>query len=252
VRLIASAVVSCDAENRVDEVLSRKDWQDFSHIPVRRDGRICGVLDRRDASLDAEAGQQMRPLDDSLLISASTPIDTFIHALDDTDYRLVVDRGGVIAIVTRSDLQKLPVRSLAFTVITHMEMVMGDLIRKMCPDDWLNRGLDDRDRANIEGWYRRAKQEDIGIDRLAVASLAHKGTVITSLRVMPAEFGASIDEIVKLRNDLAHANTFLEDEPALNMFVARYKSACRWVDEIRKRLNEEEIDRSSAATGSNQ
>lgn len=114
---------------------------------------------------------------------------------------------------------------------------MTDLIQRMCPSAWFYR-LEDQDRKSIEDCYQRAQKEGIDIGRLAGASLGQKARVINLLGVMPAEFQASIDGIRKLRNDLAHANALVEDGPSLTTFVARYKSACRWVDEIQKKLNE--------------
>jgi len=50
-------------------------------------------------------------------------------------YRLVLVGTAIKGVVTCSGLAKAPVRLLAFTLVSHLEMVMTDLIRTRCPDD---------------------------------------------------------------------------------------------------------------------
>ena len=85
-----------------DETTARQRFnerEDITQVPVRKGERIVGVWFREDGFL---------PLDDTMLISEATPISQFIPMTG--AFRLVLKRGAIGGIVTRSDLNKLPVR----------------------------------------------------------------------------------------------------------------------------------------------
>jgi hypothetical protein len=70
----------------------------------------------------------MRRPDDGLLVASDEPLKRFIPLLVESPYRLVVRGTRIEGIVTNSDVHKLPVRLLAFALVTHLEMTMADVI----------------------------------------------------------------------------------------------------------------------------
>jgi len=79
-------------------------------------------------------GKRRRPLDDSLLVSADAPLWDFLHTVHEQPYRLVVDKTKIAGIVTWSDLLKLPVLVLAFSLIAELERAMNERIKEKYGD----------------------------------------------------------------------------------------------------------------------
>src|SRR5690606_17559730 len=92
--------------------------------------------------------------------SADEPLTTYIHLAPESPYRLVVDGAEINGIITRSDLQKLPVRLYVFTHVTHLETVMRDLIVMHIKEEslWLKELKDERQRALRRSRYWQKKQ----------------------------------------------------------------------------------------------
>jgi hypothetical protein len=128
--------VYCHSSDDAAEVMARADWRSFDCVPVKHDHRIVGVLER-DQDLRGPAGGCMRSLDESLLVSSEEPLKGFIPLLVESPHRLVVQGTRIEGIVTRSDVHKLPVRLLAFALVTNLEMTMADLIvRRSTDGNW--------------------------------------------------------------------------------------------------------------------
>jgi hypothetical protein len=66
-----------------------------------------------------------RPLDDSILVSADAPLWHFNHAVHEQPYRLVVEQTRITGIMTWSDLLKVPVLVLAFSLMAELELAMN-------------------------------------------------------------------------------------------------------------------------------
>jgi hypothetical protein len=99
----------------------------LDQIPILDDGRMVALWER--------VGEWKRLLDDSLLVSADAPLWDFIHTLNEQPYRLVVDKTKIAGIVTLSDLLKVPVFVLAFSLLAELELAMNRRILEQYEDD---------------------------------------------------------------------------------------------------------------------
>jgi CBS domain-containing protein len=88
----------------------------IANLPVvGADGQVVGVL---------ESGT-LRPLDDGVLVESQRSIEALIDdLLDPPYYQLVVSDGRIDGIVTASDLNKAPVRVLAYATVARLETAM--------------------------------------------------------------------------------------------------------------------------------
>ena len=219
--------------------------EDISQVPIRSGNRIVGVWFREDG---------FRTLDEMMLISDATPISQFIPMTG--AFRLVLKRGAIDGIVTRSDLNKLPVRLLSFGLITHLELQMACLIETRHPSDsWLSL-LDPRRREDIE---KRFKRDLAGPDwegrttRLGCTFLTDKFKILGEEPDFGADLAADQNEINLLRKKLAHSDNYVWDDEPLENFCKRYELAQSWVARLHQLLvHEEEAHRSGAAAGSDQ
>jgi predicted transcriptional regulator len=172
VRHIATAPLCfCSASDQVGAVLSAAEFKIYSQIPVRNGDRTCGVLERAHCNLEGTVRQAMKALDDSILVAAGAPLMEYLEMATNSGYRLVVDGGNVNAIVTRSDLQKLPVRVVVFTLITNLELLMADVIRslKLVPPGW-KQHLSDGRREKVKEKFDKLRTNRASVRNLIVES----------------------------------------------------------------------------------
>jgi CBS domain-containing protein len=225
---------TCTADSDVNEVLSNPSQKDFDHIPVKSGDRIVGVLERESQARDGTVRDYMRPLDDSMLVSAEEPLPKFLPTLVASSYRLVVRGVEVRGIVTLSDVAKLPVRLVAFTLVIHMEAMLADVIRREGGDDeeWLKR-LRPEQRKMVEKRLKRRRKQNIHLlSPIEVTDLSHKITVVGKLRGQ-RDFENELRPIVKLRNSLAHAADFVEECGGVKGLLERLALVEHWIDALK-------------------
>ena len=145
-------------------------------------------------------------------------------------YRLVLRGQKIDGIVTRSDLLKLPVRLLAFARITHVELILANLIKKRFNDNdsWLYMLDDDRQRGvkNKQRWLR-LQQADPPL--LELTGLRDKSNIVAQLYKPGASFVSDMNEVTELRNKLAHAGDFAPDIESIKAFLERLELADAWI-----------------------
>lgn len=181
-------------------------------VGVRENGIIVGYLDQ-DELEEGTCGQFTRPFDDAHVIVDAAPLSEVVLALRETPRLFVNLLGRVGGIVTRSDLQKPPVRMWLFGMVTLVEMRFTRLIELKCPDeDWrqfLSAGRLEKASGLLEERARRNQQ----IDLLDCLQFSDKGQIIarcerirnltqfTSKRQIEQVFKS----LERLRNNLAHS-----------------------------------------------
>ncbi len=237
VELIAAFLLeTCLVSEKAADVLANSRFEDFTCIPVREgeDGPIIGVLERPQTPEQEASEPRMRPLDGSMLISAEASLRELIPLLRQSPYRLVVTEKGVEGIVTRSDLQKLPVRLYVFALITHLEQLMRDIIAERYPnDDWFVL-LPPQLRKSIEKDWQKLKERDLTISKLECASLSAKCTILE--QVLPPEEGKKLSEehkmIVDLRNTIDHATSYANDAQRGQDFIDCHHKILGWIETL--------------------
>jgi predicted transcriptional regulator len=225
---------SCSASDPVMSVLEAEAWMGYSQIPVRDGDDICGVLERAGCKRDGTARGAMRFLDESMLIAAGSPLIEFLDLAAGSAYRLVVDGGKVNGIVTRSDLQKLPVRVVVFTLVTNLELLMADVIRCRTaePSAW-KQYLTEGRRAKLEEKFDRLSGEDFDLDELTCTDFCDKRTILKlMLEDLPEGFNQDLKEIEELRNSVCHAGEYAQDRRQLMVFLDRFQRTRRWTGEL--------------------
>lgn len=230
--IAALGLRTCSPSEQVTNVLSNLALKDFDQIPVRDGAQIVGVVERKPGTAEGSVRDHMRSLDHSILVSAEEPLRTFLPTLDKAPYRLVVTGPEIKGIVTLSDVGKLPVRLMAFTLVTHLELVLADLIRRRYGDssDWLPL-LGPKQREKIEGHWKRREMRNLHIPLLDVTDLGHKITVVGKFRGL-SDWETRRKQIVGLRNSLGHASDFIEACKGVSSFLSGLRSVEHWIGEL--------------------
>jgi hypothetical protein len=237
--------------DNVDDVLKRDDLADFDYLPVQnRDGRIVGLLERRSGTRAGAVSEAMRSLDEELLVSSDSPLMDFLPEMKSTRCRLAVDGHRIRAIVTRSDVLKLPVRLLTFCLITHLEMVMTKLIRERFTNEseWLDK-LSEPRASKIRSEFEERRHSRLDPSHLEFATLCDKRDVLRKTLALESKrkFDNDVDNIEKLRNQVVHASDYITDTDSVVGFIETLQSCRDWITELENHFHGGGSNRSDVA-----
>jgi hypothetical protein len=220
--IAAFPLLTCCAADDLGEVRSRPDLEGIDQIPITDDGRIVALWEH--------SGEwQRRPLDDSILVSADAPLWHFIHTVHEQPYRLVVEQTRITGIVTWSDLLKVPVLVLAFSLLAELELAMnGRILERYADDTWVKL-LDNDEQKRIRGRRRKLEKENLVLPTIELADLWHKAKVLRGIFGAGRDFEAELEKVVKLRNDVDHVKDMVRGDADLKGFVEHLETAETWL-----------------------
>lgn len=224
---------TCAASDDVAQILADPELAGFDHIPVQQGSKIIGILERKAAPGKGQAAAHMRPVEPLSLVSAHAPLRLFIPHVAQNHYWMVVGVTGINGIVTRSDLLKLPVRLHAFTMVSHLETVMADVIRTLRGSEsgWLAL-LSKKRRKRISEKQKMLQDERLDPPLLELTDFCDKRTAVAKLLNLGKDFVEQLRGIERLRNRVAHAATLVNDDAEMEQFVQRLSAAERWIAEL--------------------
>lgn len=228
---------TCSPNDLVSEALSACELSDFDQIPVRDDGgHVVGVLIRTKVPCAGKVSDVMCHLDESLLISGEATLISFIRIAGTAPYKLVLNQDGIKGIVTRSDLLKLPVRLLAFAGVTHLETLMFDVIRarfKFGDDAWLNL-LKSKRRDKIREKEQKLKRSRMDLDLLELTDFCDKRELVKSAFGLGEDFAEELKQAEHLRNQIAHAATFISSDATARDFAIKLQKNEHWIARLQE------------------
>ena len=232
---IATFPVSCSSSNElIGEVF--KKYPDYDFIPVKKEGKIIGVLERNLESENEIADHvedHLRHLDDGILIESNEYLYELINSFPSTSYfRLVVRGSKIDGIITRSDFLKLPVRVYAFSLISELELLMKRIIQikwKNNSNGWLDL-LSPKRKEKINKAYENFKKMRMEPDLLEFTFFEDKGTILKkSFSTLTDKFCDDIGSIVQLRDALVHARNYLQNDKSLQNLLLRLDKTNKWI-----------------------
>lgn len=225
VRLIATSrkhLEMCEADEILQAVATRNEANNkFDHLPVTRAGdgnaRIHGLIrmvpflyGKREPN--GRVRDYMEPLSEENLISADAGILSFVRNADTHPCRFVIAGPKIVGLVSLSDIQRLPVRPVLFMLITHLELLMTEVINAQFEhsDRWKDLLTAGR-RKLLEKNIDRAKSSNIYVSSLLMTQFCDKRDVISQfarIKSISYMFEHDMKIVEELRNALAHASEY--------------------------------------------
>ena len=211
---------------------------DFDQFPVKQGDATVGILLRQGDHTAKTVRDAMQPLREGLIISADMPIANLIPQLRESHYRLVLRGGRIDGLVTQSDLLKLPVRLVVFALITHLEQVMTDVVSVHWPNDSWVAKLSEGRQTNLVNKEAKLRDRGMNLVKLELTEFGDKRDLCKRLLEHgKSKFEKELDSLRDLRDQLAHAATFVDGsdgKTGVAAFVDKFESAKRWIDELTK------------------
>jgi len=214
----------------VDEMKRR----DFDYAPVfhSSDPRV-GVLGlvsrRRLGELVSQGGQLTKDTPGVYHyqwydgVSARSDLDGLLRQMAERPVWIVEDEGDAgeeygeihveYGIVTRSDLNKHPIRVIVYEVLAKLEMALADLVREHLTNhlDWIRR-LSEESQARILGYWELSKLQGVDLGPVVGATLADLLNVLARNENLRGRLGYdsrnafedSVGGIAGVRNQTMH------------------------------------------------
>ena len=190
----------------------------FSTLPVldENEQRVLGLYDASQwfngTAPDAPIGDAFQLLSEDMLVAEDASIFDFLRQADNYATNLVVRSTQIAGLVSLSDIEQLPVRTALFTLINSFEMAMASLIESRIPrpDDWKALLAEGR-RKLLDERIAAAKRNDTYTGDLLLTQFCDKHAVMAKAKLLAVprnELDDRIGKIERLRNDIAHANSF--------------------------------------------
>lgn len=215
-----------------------ENYPDFDQFPVKQGDETVGILLREGKHEGRTVGEAMQPLREGLIVSADMPIADLIPELKENHYRLVLRGGRIDGLVTQSDLLKLPVRLVVFALITHLEQVMASVITARWPDDSWFAELNEGRQSKINDKEFELRRRGMNPPKIELTEFSDKQDLCKKLfDGNKPKFKAELKSLRELRDQLAHAATFVDrsdGKTGVVAFVEKFESATRWIDELTK------------------
>ncbi|MEP1422429.1 MAG: hypothetical protein ABJK59_11720 [Erythrobacter sp.] len=215
--------------------------QGFSFLPVvDDDDRIIGLYNA-ERWFESEAPDE--PIDgdylklsEEIVIGANASIFDFIRNAHKYSTKLVVSGDGVSGLVSLSDIQQLPVRAALFALVTSLEMAMSIAIEEKWPrpDAWigeLSSGRQNKLKDEIEA----AKKRDGFVSEITFTQLSDKTDLLLKGNLISGSKRSRDKEMTairRLRDNLAHANSYADTPDAAAAVCAIVRSIYRLKDEL--------------------
>lgn len=250
VRLIATPrdqLETCKAEDNLRAVATRNEVQRFDFLPVVRAGhggaRIHGLIQmtpflRGEREPEGGVCDHMKPLSEENLISVDAGILTFVRNADTHQCRLVIAGTEIVGLVSLSDLQRLPVRPVLFMLITHLELLLAEVIRAEfgAGDGWMGRLSPER-CGKLGSNLTERQNNDMENDPLLMTQFCDKVSIIGKRPDLPVSRRAFKSEMTRaedLRNAVAHANDFAATPEAARQTCITARIVENWIDRLRR------------------
>jgi hypothetical protein len=209
-----------------------ENYLEFDQFPVKQGDATVGILLREGDHASKTIREVMQVLRDGLIVSADMPITDLILQLRDNHYRLVLRGGRIDGLVTQSDLLKLPVRMLLFGLISHLELCLRALIRvRVTGQEWIDL-LQSKRRNEIKGKLDKLKKARFEPDPLELTYFGDVVKVLAHQRDLGAGFKTDMDALHNLRNDLAHAKTYISSATDVKQLANQFQNIQLWITKI--------------------
>jgi len=212
VDLLAEDLHRCKLHNSSPEIKQEMTEKDFDIYGVEEHGKVIGYV-MREKLIDGKIEDNFQPFHSGDLVSDSTSLIQLLEILRNKKYFFILERNTVTKIVTLADLQKQPIRMLAFSLISLLEMLLISLIKEEYPDESWKEKLSEERLHKAEEMLKLRIEKNEALTLLDNTQLADKGTIIVKTDKLTKQLGFEsksrckgfFKNIETLRNNTAHA-----------------------------------------------
>jgi CBS domain-containing protein len=173
---IAEPLVSFDATTNAAEVLDVMKQHSYEVVGIRQQGVVVGYVERDELG-GGPCSDCLHGFDAAPIVSDSDSFPTVVLQLSDAPRLFVTTLGQIGGIVSRSDLQKPPVRMWLFGMVTIIEMRLMHLIEVQFPDGAWRQLLSEGRLEKAELLLEERKRRNQDLNLLDCLQFSDKGLI---------------------------------------------------------------------------
>lgn len=212
VDLLAEDIYTCSLYEDALRVKTEMIERDFDVYGVEENGKITGYILKEELS-EGMIEDFYRQFRSEELISDSTSLIELLDILRDRTYLFILEKNKVGKIVTIADLHKQPIRMLAFSLISLLEMLLISLIRDAFPNESWKEKLSEERLLKAKEMLNKRIVKNEALTLLDNTQLGDKGTIVRKTPELINQLGFNSNQKCKdffknvevLRNNTAHA-----------------------------------------------
>ena len=214
---ITELFCSFDESAIAQDVKKFLDENDYDVIGVRTNGMINGYA----YSSNLAKGQlikYMKKFKQSELLSDTASISKVFKMMEYFDRIFVLSFGSVAGIITRGDLQKIPIRMWLFSLISLIEMQMLRIIRERYPGKSWEELIHPERYKKVDEYFKNLKKKNEEIELVDCLQFCDKREIILKTEDILEKFKCSktkfcelLEDLEELRNNLDHAQNIITD-----------------------------------------
>lgn len=174
--------VGARPDERLGPVSDRLRADQFTYAPVIEGKMPVGLVTQSTERPRASVRSVMRPLDGSLLISSDTSLRDLPAALRDEPFLFVLQGRRLTSFVTPADMGAAPARTYYYLLLSQLEILLADLVRRSFPDQStaLAELAADR-RSHCEELLKELRARDEALDPVAAMGLVDLITIAKTI-----------------------------------------------------------------------
>jgi len=211
-RDIAEPLLSFDATNTCSEVCKALDYRQQEVASVRIHGSVEGYV-RRSVLADGDCARHIRHFTVDQVVSGDSTLADVVHVLTRHDYCFVNMLGVVTGVISRDDINKPMVRMWLFGLVTMIEMMLVQLIRKYFPDDRWQQEVAEKRLEKALAFQAERQRRNQHCQLLECLQFSDKGQILLAHPQAMESLGFAtknaakrvIKDLESLRNNLSHA-----------------------------------------------
>ena len=219
VRDIAEPLAAFDSTASAATVRAAMEASGYVAAGVRENGIVVGYLEQAELG-NGSCIDFVKPFEDACVVLDTTGFAEAILALTSTPRLFVSVLGDVGGIVTRTDLQKPPVRMWLFGMVTLIEIRFTQMIERNWSADTWKQFLSEGRVRKAEELHAERTRRNQQIRLLDCLQLSDKGQIIarhealrkTTLFESRRQMDQAVKDLERLRNNLAHSQDIVNSD----------------------------------------
>ena len=213
---IAEPLLSFDADKPAKNVRQFMSDNNLDVVGIRKDGVVTGYVQLEDLA-DGNCADDMHYLDENIVLHQTSSYRDVIDCLSRSKYCFVSVLGSVSAVITRSDIQKPPVRMWLFGMISIVEMHISRTLKAKYQDSSWQILISANRLKKSQSLQEDRKRRNQKLSLLDCLQLADKVKILMKDPDMRKDAGfeskreaeKTIRDFESLRNSLAHAHNIV-------------------------------------------
>lgn len=214
---IAEEITAISITDSIDQAKYIMREKGFDILGIKENGSIIGYVRKDDLNEGSTLGTVTRTFQTGEIVSETTSLIETLFLLKETERIFVLEGNNIDKLVTRADIQKVPVRLLLFGLVSLLEMNFLKIIRTYLPNNSWEKYLSESRLKKAEVLFEDRKRKNQEIDLCDCLQFCDKREIILSDKGLFSlfEFGSKnkgkeiLRELEDLRDHIAHAQDLM-------------------------------------------